>query len=136
MLPLCRFYRYLIYRLYHFRDDTPTINTIGVLMIVHWGQFISIVTIIEEITSIHFWPDLPFYSERYKLIPGFLIWMIIHFILFYDRKKWKSYEEEFRDETPKQRRKGLILVLAYLIGSTIMFFALFGILMIADDMGK
>ena len=48
--------------------------------------------------------------------------MLIHYILFYDKKKWKEYEEEFKNETPKDRKVGLIKVLIYLIGSIAAFF--------------
>jgi hypothetical protein len=43
MLPLCKCYRYLIYRLYHFRDDTPTTNVLVTLATVHLFQFLTII---------------------------------------------------------------------------------------------
>ena len=47
MLKLCKFYRYLIYRIYHFSNDTPEINTIGSLTIVHLCQILCFTVIID-----------------------------------------------------------------------------------------
>ena len=122
MLPLCKFYRYLIYRLYHFKDDTPIANTILTLGVVHFFICSAIFSVLLEYTQIKFCT-----SKNEAVILG-IVWLIAHYFLFYNKKKWQSYNEEFKDENPKQRRRGLILVLSYLIGSIVVCFVVWGFL--------
>ena len=129
MLPLCKFYRYLIYRLYHFRDDTPIINTIITLGVVHWSILLSFRIVIEQFVHI----DPIIGSSKESNIIFAIFWFALHYILFYNKVKWNSYDKEFKDETPKQRKKGLILVLSYLIGSVIIFFAIHIIIGLYQD---
>ena len=120
MLPLCKFYRYLIYRLYHFRDDTPIINVIGTLTIVHLSQVFCVVVIIQQMTNDRLLPQIS--KEGNALIV--IAIAVLHYYLFYNKKKWESYGKEFKDETPKHKKKGFILVLSYLITPIILFFLL------------
>jgi len=48
----------------------------------------------------------------------------LNYFLFYNKKKWKIYFKEFRNETEKERKRGFILVLSYLIGSIVASFGL------------
>jgi hypothetical protein len=58
MLPLCKFYRYLIYRLYHFSDDMPVLKVVLTLSFIHYVQLLIIVTVIEELFPVKFSLDL------------------------------------------------------------------------------
>jgi hypothetical protein len=122
MLPLCKFYRYLIYRLYHFRNDTPIFNTIATLTIVHWFQLLNIFYVVDEFTSYKIWNSIFSPSKFNPMIV--ILFGILNFILLYNKKKWKSYDEEFKNESPKERKRGLIIVLSYLIGTIILSFVL------------
>ncbi len=122
MLPLCKFYRYLIYRLYHFRNDTPIFNTIATLTIVHWFQLLNIFYVVNEFTSYKIWNSIFSPSKFNPMIV--ILFGILNFILLYNKKKWKSYDEEFKNESPKERKRGLIIVLSYLIGTIILSFVL------------
>ena len=122
MLPLCKFYRYLIYRLYHFRNDTPIFNTIATLTIVHWFQLLNIFYVVDEFTSYKIWNSIFSPSKFNPMIV--ILFGILNFILLYNKKKWKSYAEEFKNESPKERKRGLIIVLSYLIGTIILSFVL------------
>ena len=122
MLPLCKFYRYLIYRLYHFRNDTPIFNTIATLTIVHWFQLLNIFYVVDEFTSYKIWNSIFSPSKFNPMIV--ILFGILNFILLYNKKKWKSYDEEFKNELPKERKRGLIIVLSYLIGTIILSFVL------------
>lgn len=122
MLPLCKFYRYLIYRLYHFRNDTPIFNTIATLTIVHWFQLLNIFYVVDEFTSYKIWNYIFSPSKFNPMIV--ILFGILNFILLYNKKKWKSYDEEFKNESPKERKRGLIIVLSYLIGTIILSFVL------------
>ena len=52
MLPLCKFYRYLIYRLYNFSGDTPMVNVIITLTLIHTIQLMTLLLIVNGFTSI------------------------------------------------------------------------------------
>lgn len=118
MLPLCKFYRYLIYRLYHFRDDTPVINVIVTLTIVHLFIILNILFVIDEFTIFKVWPNFATFDSLLFII----LFGILNYLLFYNKKKWTSYDNEFKDETSQQRRRGLIFVLSYLIGTIVLSF--------------
>ena len=118
MLKLNRFYRYLIYRLSHFDPLTPVINTISTLSIVHLLQLLCINNVIWYIFRVG---ELPNLSKFMIVIFLFLFWGI-NYALFYNKRKWQEYEEEFEKESPKERKIGLIKVLSYLIGSIAAFF--------------
>lgn len=118
MLPLCKFYRYLIYRLYHFREDTPVINTILILSLVHAYQILTVFVVIGAIT--HF--DVQMNLSGYRPYLYSILFIVLNFLLFYNKKKWKTYRVEFEKESPTQRKIGLVLVLFYLIGSIGSFF--------------
>ena len=120
MLPLCKFYRYLIYRLYHFRNDTPTFNVIITLTGIHWAQLLDVLYIIDTFTPFQVAPDW----SKYNPAVSALLFGVINFILLYNKKKWKSYDEEFKNESPRDKKIGLILVLTYLIGTIILSFVL------------
>jgi hypothetical protein len=52
----------------------------------------------------------------------------LHYFVFYNKNRWMSYLEKYKDETGKKKRKGSFLVLLYLIGSVMVFFLLVPIL--------
>lgn len=120
MLPLCKFYRYLIYRLYHFRDDTPEINVVGTLTIVHLVQILGVLFFVDKFTSFKVWPDWTKYNPTICVI----LFGVLNFLLLYNKKKWKSYDKEFKDESARHKRNGTIVVLAYLIGTIVLFWGL------------
>ena len=132
MLPLCKFYRYLIFRIYHFNSDIPTANVIFTLTVVHYFQLFTVFIVVNELLphSIWFSFDIRKHDLCIKVVG--LLFMVLHYFLFYNKKKWELIEEEFKDETPKQKRKGLILVHVYLIGSIAMAFIVLGVLMFTD----
>jgi len=119
MLPLCKFYRYLIYRLYHFRDDTPVINVIVTLSSIHLMQLYTIKLLLWFLFSV----EINLNIEGDQFLVFMFLFMGVNYLLLYNKKRWKAYDEEFKDETPEHKKKGLILVLSYLIGSIIIFFA-------------
>lgn len=118
MLKLNKFYRYLIYRVSHFENLTPVMNTLFALSVTHTFVIATIFIIIAK--ALHY--EYDFIPSRLEAFLIFSVVMLIHYILFYDKKKWKEYEEEFKNETPKDRKVGLIKVLIYLIGSIAAFF--------------
>lgn len=95
MLPLCKFYRYLIYRLYHFRDDTPIINTIITLGVVHWSILLSFRIVIEQFVHI----DPIIGSSKESNIIFAIFWFALHYILIQllSKSTLKDYIDLFYD---------------------------------------
>ena len=120
MLPLCKFYRYLIYRLYHFRDDSPVVNVIVTLSSVHLMQLYTIKLLLWFLFSV----NINWNIEGNQFLVFMFLFMGVNYLLLYNKKKWETYDEEFKNETPEHKKKGLILVLSYLIGSIVIFFAI------------
>ncbi|MBP3244099.1 MAG: hypothetical protein J6M59_03200 [Bacteroidaceae bacterium] len=118
MLPLCKFYRYLIYRLYHFREDTPVINTILILSLVHAYQILTAFVVFGAITPF----DVQMNLSGYRPYLYSILFIVLNFLLFYNKKKWETYRVEFEKESSTRRKIGLVLVLFYLIGSIGTFF--------------
>lgn len=119
MLPLCKFYRYLIYRLYNFSGDTPMVNVIITLTLIHTIQLMTLLLIVNGFTSIKV------SLEECGKNPLFHIaFMVLHYFLFYDKKKWGAIRKEFKDESPRHKKIGLIVVLTYLLGTVFLFFIL------------
>jgi hypothetical protein len=119
-------YRYLIYRLLTWgKGDTPVANVIITLTIVHFIQLFSFYLILLKI-----FPQLNVLDRINWLLLGIglIIFGIIHYFIFYNKRKWNLYLEEFKNESPSKRKKGKILVLSYLIGSFVIFFMLLPIL--------
>ena len=118
MLPLCRFYRYLIYRLYHFQNDTPVANVLLALTIVHWCQFLTLLNLCDCVTKSR--TTLGFDSWSSRLI--FFILLFLHYVILYDKRKWQTFNSEFKNETPTERKVGTVVVISYCVGSIASFF--------------
>jgi len=114
MLPLCKFYRYLIYRLYHFSCDTPVLNVILTLAMVHFFLLIDLLVILSSFPYLKGCLVVPFFNLKNRLLV-IIPFFIAHYFLFYNKKKWNAINVEFRDESPRHKKIGLILVWSYLL---------------------
>ena len=120
-----KIYRYLIYKLYSWglnrKNDTPVANVVITLSFVHFIQLFAIYLVLLK-----FFPRINVFNKVDEVYVG-MVWIIIcivNYFLFYNKKRCEKCMEEFKDETPAQRKKGRIFVLLYLIGSIIIFFVL------------
>ena len=118
MLKLNKFYRYLIYRVSHFENLTPVMNTLATLCVVHGSLISTFFLLLYDIFGIKGFAD--FNKTLMSIVT--VLFLVLHYLLFYNKKKWKEYEKEFKDETLHERRTGLVKVLAYLIGCILIFF--------------
>jgi len=134
MIKLPRFYRYIIYKLYIWsrKDDTPVVNVIGTLTLVHWVQLLTLNVILTFFGRL-FFPKATNVIDNSirdhlddKRILGLYIvlLMVLHYFLLYNKKRWEEYIEEFKEENPTEKRKGSILVIAYLVGSIVLYFVI------------
>lgn len=116
-------YKYLIYKIYSWgakeRGDTPVTNTILALGFSHLMQFAVLVLVIDRILI-----PLPWFYNVKKVYIFFIlaIYFTLFYLLVYNKQRWESYIEEFSNEADEQRRRGNIIVIAYLIGSILLFF--------------
>jgi hypothetical protein len=122
-------YRYLIYKLFSWglkrKGDTPVANVILTLTVVHAMQLLTLYSISRSV-----W-DYPNYLESINKLYVAIIFFLfagLHYLLLYNKKRWAGYIEEFKNESSQQRKKGTVLVLLYLVGSILLFFALMPIL--------
>jgi hypothetical protein len=124
-----RFYRYLIYKLYSWRidkkDGTPIATTIIILTFVHYVQLFIIYLFLLKL-----FPEINIFSIVDKKYVGLflIIFGVIHYFLVYDKVRWGQYVEEFGSESGAEKRKGSIIVTAYLLGTVLLFFILMPVL--------
>lgn len=134
MIKLPRFYRYIIYKLYIWskKDDTPVVNVIGTLTLVHAFQLLTLYIILLFLGKL-FFPKATnvissisnhFFGDKRILGLYVVLLMVLHYFLLYNKKRWEEYIEEFKEENPTEKRKGSILVIAYLVGSIVLCFVI------------
>lgn len=117
------FYKYLIGRLYSWamkrEGDTPIVNVILTMCIVHYFQAFTFYIILRRI---FYYPD--FIQQVNKLHLGFslIIFFIVYYFLVFRQEKWDQYARFVETEDDYRRKKGNLLVLLYLIGSIALFF--------------
>ena len=118
-------YSYIIYKIYSWsvnkKGETPIFNTILTLSAVHFFQLLVIFTIIDGmITPLKWTHNI---SKLYLCIFSILFYAL-NYLLLYNKNRWSSYVERYKNESYLDWRKGNFFVLAYLIGSVIIFFIL------------
>ena len=109
-----KFYRYFVYRIYHFNNDSPEINVMVFLGLVHGSIVLAVLIILDILFDIGFPPNLD-KSEWYLLA---LLFFVLQFLIFFRPSKWKTYFKEFENESKEEKRKGTILVWGYIIFSS------------------
>lgn len=120
-----KFYRYVIYKLYSWalekKNDTPVANVVLTLTFVHYTQLFSIYIILLKI-----FPEISIFNKLNKIYIGLglIIFAVGNYFMLYNKRRWASYLEEFKDEDASIKIKGNILVLIYLIGSILLLFML------------
>jgi len=125
-------YKYLYYRVYAWNlrvwgeSDVPQFNALFFVIILALLNLMSIPTAIDAFTGGHLIKD----SGRNKLIlagVGLVISLISYFLLVHDRK-YKEIAKAFSVETPVQKRRRLIAIWLYLIGTFTAFFGFLSML--------
>ena len=116
-------YKYLIYKVYSWtvnkKNDTPIANTIFVLGIAHFFQMLTLFLVIDRLVVPLEWA---WNLNKFYLLIGLIFYFILFYFLIYNKNRWKSFVEEFKNESEEQRKRGNILVISYLIGSFLLFF--------------
>ena len=114
-----KFYRYLIYKIYHISNDTPIANVVLTLVLVHFFQLMTI-----YIWIIKLFPQFEIFEKIDKIYVGLsvIIFAVIYYYLVYNKERWKTYFIEFENEDYLKSRKGTFLVGTFIIGSILLFF--------------
>ena len=116
-------YRYLIYKLYSWalkkKNDTPVFNVIITLTIVHFVQLLTIYCIVFKLFHI-----FNIFSKNNSIYVAvfMLLFIMLNYFVLYNKQRWNNYMKEFEGERERDRLKGKIYVLVYLIGSIAIFF--------------
>ena len=105
-----KFYRYLVYKIFHFNNDSPEINVMVILGMIHGSHVLSCLFILSIIFSFD-------YSglDKSEVSLLALIFFAIQFLIFFRPNKWKTYFKEFENESKEEKRKGSFLVWGYII---------------------
>jgi hypothetical protein len=117
---MIRFYKYLIYRLYTWRlqkkDDTPVGTIMYMMSVVHFFQLLFLYFVASTL-----FPTLRKIGPLTK-VSGLIFvfgFALMFYLFIYNKEKWQRYVDEFKDETPEQRKKGTILVRLFTVGSIV-----------------
>lgn len=119
MAKIRKFYRYLIYRIYHINNNDPDLKVIGLLTLLHSSHVFTCMYLVLGLFSI----DL-FILEKSEFFIIYILFFALHYFLFYKPQKWEEYFKEFEKETKEERLKGSFLVWGYMIVSWMMPFAI------------
>ncbi len=117
------FYSYVIYKLYSWAkrrpNDTPVANVILTLSFVHFVQIFAVFLIILK-----FVPTINIFNagQRMYLYVFGLLFILLNYLILYNKKRWEGYIVKFGNENKNQSRRGKLYVLGYLIGSIMFFF--------------
>ena len=68
--------------------------------------------------------------EEYSIVIGFAL---LYYLFIYNKKRWLNYIDEFKDETPEQRKKRTFFVRLFTSGSVILFFIIAFIVIFASE---
>lgn len=112
-----RFYRYLIYRIYHINNNDPDIKVVTLLCIIHSAHLFTCMYLILGIFSINL-----FTFNKLELFIAYILFLALHYYIFYKPQKWEEYFKEFENETKEERLKGSFLVWGYMTVSLMMPF--------------
>jgi hypothetical protein len=118
-------YKYIIYNLYGYalrkKSDTPVLDVILILFLVHSFQLMSIYMILSKI-----FPQIYILNKLSKsqVAIGAIIFGLVNYFVLYDKKRWSEYIEKFKDLSPSEHKKRTIIVNSYFGGSIIIWFLL------------
>lgn len=118
-----KFYQYIIYKLYTWRldknDDIPITTVILLLSLVHSFYLVMIYYIALDLLGLSM--DL-IKPKSFLMLAIILLFAGINYLVFYNKKAWDNYIERFKDESEEQRSRGSFAVIAYCVGSALLFF--------------
>lgn len=124
-----KFYRYLIYKVYSWRikkkDDTPIATVIFLLTITHSFQLLILYSLSRSLLQ---YPNYLHGLNKLYAILFFFVFAGLHYFLLYNKERWEGYLQEFGSESAIASKRGSFWVIAYLIGSVLLFFALMPVL--------
>jgi hypothetical protein len=118
-----KFYQYIIYKIYTWRldknDDTPVTTVILLLSMVHIFYLVMIYFIVIDLLGVSM--DL-IKPRSFVAAAILLLFMGLNYLVLYNKKAWDRYIQRFKDETEAQRSRGNFAVIAYCVGSALIFF--------------
>lgn len=103
---MIRLYKYLIYRVYSWRlqqnDDNPAWSVIFLLSVVHFFQLLTIFFLVTK----YIYPNnFRFSTNRLFNLLFTIIFTCLNYFLFYNKKRWEKYIEEYDFESEKEKTK-------------------------------
>jgi hypothetical protein len=107
------------------KDDIPIAKVIFFITIAHIHQLFFVYVVVGEI-----FPSFTVFRNLPHIYVGFfmVLFLVLNYALLYKKDRWQMYLEEFKGESKSDSRRGWILVVAYLLGSVVLFFLTMAIL--------
>lgn len=119
-------YRYVFYRLSKISrrlgNNDPEFSTMLLMTITTLFQFFFILLAISFFWNENIWLLFFSGSSALKIIVFMLIFIVLNYLLFTYKGKWKRFEKEFEEYTSKDKKHGTIYLWSYLIISFGLFF--------------
>jgi len=113
----------MIYRFYSWRlnakDDTPGTTTEILMLLPHLAQVAIIYLYILYFNST---ANFISYLNTGVIIGFVFVGQVLYHLLIYNKKRWLSYIDEFKNETPKQRLRGTYWIAFYTLLTYAIFF--------------
>jgi hypothetical protein len=116
-------YSYIIYKIYSWtaskKGDTPIANTVFTLGTVHFFHIITLFLFIDRvITPLKWFHNI---DAKYFYI-GMPLYLTAFYFLLYNKERWSRYIAKYGNENDVQRKRGNLWVIAFLVGSVLLFF--------------
>ena len=116
-----KFYRYLIYSMtkHYSKNSDSLFNAILMLSLVHCIQLLTLLFTISFFTEFSI-PSI--FGSKTVFYPITAIFVILNFLVFYDKKKVKMYFDEFENMDVNYKKRFNLFVILYTLGSVLYFF--------------
>jgi len=116
--------KYLYYRIYDWNlrawgeSDLPQYNAIIGISFFIWLNLITVVIAIEALIKSEYLVSIP--NSEYYAGAILLTLILMNCFLLVRNGKYLTIAEEFKKENPSQKRKRLILIWLYIVGSFVL----------------
>ncbi|SFW25601.1 hypothetical protein SAMN02927921_00752 [Sinomicrobium oceani] len=118
------FYRYMYFKSYNLFSkvsDIPHLAAEYIMFITVLFQFGFLIGLTSIVSGIDIWGEYITGSSKIEVGLFAILFMIITYLLFIYKKKWKRIVAEFEGESKKQGKRGFLYLLVYFLGSIGLF---------------
>jgi hypothetical protein len=100
------------------------VTTVELLLVMtHYLQIVTIYSIL-----VYLFPSFHVSLNKFQLLIGAISFQLFYHVLVYNKKRWNSYIELFKNETAEQGKRGTNFLYIYFLGSNLLLFIVLPIL--------